>query len=618
MKRALSILIVCVMLLSLFGCASEEAQLYEKYASIIDQLETQNYSGAIHEITQMAIQEQKGEIEEVPVMQLLCDTWYTSDSGNTSKPLELTFHEDGTCTIGGKSMTWLAEGEEDGNNLHVQIFDNGDYCYYLWSCASDYYAVPYLDLMNVEEMDGNMMPVSTVGSYYNHPMIPLLNNSWQAIDRNNPVSSGFWIGIESFSISNKEYKWAVVNDESQESLTIQATAKDGSSEYTMTLAMRGEYPTMTVTDSDGNDYLYYLYEYGYDSEWVEYRYVVANNYLADYLEDGSFWVSGDDTSYNDSNAIDYLYGLFTALDGYGNSAQILADWDSVLYSRAMRYLNRYLEYGSFSVGEEYYRSNAALAYVYDQFAQIQGYGDCDAILSRFTILPQMYTGAKVVTIDNLGNEGSSIYTEFEYDANGNMTYGRDPAFAETYDQTSLYFHYDENNVLYEVQYGNVSAIMTPEFDENGNVVAVTARYNSGTYYYTFEYDEEGRIVTGIINDNKDGGTDRTNIDTYTYTYEDGRLVKKVWESPWSSLHTDYKTTTYTFDENGYLIQETMVSSRLYNGTETVLYTQTITYTNDEAGRPVSASFTTDNSSDNYQSKTVTYTYEDLYFYNAED
>lgn len=138
-------------------------------------------------------------------------------------------------------------------------------------------------------------------------------------------------------------------------------------------------------------------------------------------------------------------------------------------------------------------------------------------------------------------------------------------------------------------------------------------YN-GTQHYTFAYDDAGRRISAVIDKNTNGGTDTWYIYNYTYTYDDaGRLVQKVQ----SRNSTDY-TTTYTYDANGFLIQEVLVESYYdsWYGTTTVRDTTTMTYTNDAQGRHITAERTSDESGFNYQSYTVTYNYENLYFYNA--
>ena len=77
------------------------------------------------------------------------------------------------------------------------------------------------------------------------------------------------------------------------------------------------------------------------------------------------------------------------------------------------------------------------------------------------------------------------------------------------------------------------------------------------------------------------------------------------------------TTTYTYDDQGFLIQETIVETyKNWKGEELYRDTNTYTYTNDELGRHVTAERTTDESGFNYQSYIITYNYENLYFYNA--
>ena len=78
----------------------------------------------------------------------------------------------------------------------------------------------------------------------------------------------------------------------------------------------------------------------------------------------------------------------------------------------------------------------------------------------------------------------------------------------------------------------------------------------------------------------------------------------------------FYTTTYTYDANGFMIMETLVET-YENYNDEIVYrdTTTMTYTNDELGRHITAERTSDENGFNYQSYTITYNYEDLYFYN---
>ena len=145
--------------------------------------------------------------------------------------------------------------------------------------------------------------------------------------------------------------------------------------------------------------------------------------------------------------------------------------------------------------------------------------------------------------------------------------------------------------------------------------AVEAILESGylTMDYSIEYDDPKDNWVTVDHENKTITAEEKDgwVATDAHIVVNGTSVEDV-------VLTDGEGT-YTYDENGFLIQETMVRTyhNSYNGTTDYRYTETLTYTNDDQGYHVTAEFTTDNTSNNYQSYIITYNYEDLYFYNAD-
>ena len=97
------------------------------------------------------------------------------------------------------------------------------------------------------------------------------------------------------------------------------------------------------------------------------------------------------------------------------------------------------------------------------------------------------------------------------------------------------------------------------------------------------------------------------------------------ETPMMTLTNDLTGETGTYYNGNYerdyewveLVYAEAISDLEHEYNGAYRYFQTITYTNDANGRPITADVTTDNSSNGYQSKVITYHYTDLYFYNAE-
>lgn len=682
MKKIACMLLVLIMVLSLSACGGGSS----KYQDIIDMLDNKDYAGAINVISQMAMAEQMAGQEQTPVVEILASTWTT----NAEKgPREMTFTTDGNLTVDGKAMTWSTDKGEFDVEMRLQIFEDGIHRYLAFFNASDRYAVPFVELYYMEEVDGHMECGEYIGKYYNHPMITLLMSSWSPVSSYEKVVDGFWLSSGDASINGESYDWEVTDDSSEDQLVVHASGKnDVTGEYTMTVSMRGDYPVLTLTDdATGASGLYYNGNYGEDETWAENRYANAMNWLNEYEQYGYFWTN--DTNYEDEAAINFLQAEFEACDGYKDSAERLANWDSVWFTRANRYLQRYLENGYFYADPEdtYYNdysgaveflhglftdisdyseaatvlenwndvllnranrileeylsrsdgqlhidgkwqsANASRAYVYAQFAQIQDSADAAAVLDNFTIVPQAYIGAKYATVDNMGNEGNGTWESFRYNDKGQMIYADawhnavfDDLF-ETYGaREDLNFFYDDAGVMNEIKISynlesSVTAVLTPSYDEKGNLVAISATYNDGTRNYTFTYDEAGRRTTAHLDKNVNGETSSWSIYDYTYTYDAaGRLIQKEYVN-----NSTIQTTTYTYDANGYLIQESMVENYhySYSGTKEYRYTKTMTYTYDAQGRPVTAEYTSDQSNFNYKSYTITYNYEDLYFYNAD-
>lgn len=633
MKKAISALLVAVMILSLAGCASEGQQLYEKYAPIIDMLEAKDYQGAIRDITAMAIEEQKGDVEEIPVMQVLCDTWYTTYEG---APEELTFSEDGTCTIGGKSMTWLAEETGSDSYLRLQISEDGKICRYVSLETGN--NIPYLHLSYAEERDDGIYSGEGIGTYYNHPMIPQLLRSWRAISEYERVGE-----IQDFSVNTNDayilgdaYVWSLLESENEDTLTIHIDGKnDREGAYTVTLTMRDGYPVVTFTDdSTGVSGLYYSYEYGYDRGWPEYIYAKAMENLNEYLENGSFWCSITELSYSDhdDNALAYLYDQFVSVGDYADAAQTVENWDSVRFNRAMRLLNYYLNDYSFTIGETYYRpSENALEYIYTQFAELSGYAEADAILDRFTILEDVFLKSTYVSTDNMGNVRSESTEESrEYNALGQMirlnNYSKLQRLYGTYDSNG-YYTYDDNGVITEIKIGNVSAVITPSYDENGNRISDHVLNNDGEFVITYTYDDQNRLIE--MRRPRQGSSYDPAEDYYffAYTYDDaGRLIRQVYGYVYNGQTDAEYITEYTYDAAGNQIAETYTYNDIQTWNNTVNSTcvNTAECVCDDQGRVIQKNWTygntvyqdgTESKPDN-ASSVYTYTYGDVYFFDS--
>ena len=392
--------------------------------------------------------------------------------------------------------------------------------------------------------------------------------------------------------------------------------------------------------------------------YLPYAYKEATKYLAEYIENDSF--SNTET--------EYLYKEFAALGDYEDSAEILSlfrtrDDGTYLYlpyayKEATKYLAEYIENGSFrDKAWNTYSKNNALEYLYQEFAALGDYEDSAEILSRFTVLPDMLTSIDMKRTDHLGNWDPATYKSYQYDKKG--TSYDDPIIIflglENWSK-QFEFEYDADDRIISIKLTSgtkIEAIVTPEYDANGNIVKATIQTNEDTYTSTYTYDEQNRLIaeeeyaynggsgydgeywklhpnTYIYDANGNLAERRYYVEiqntkqdiTTLYSYYENGDLKKTNTTNYE--HTFNETTyseasyEYEYDKNGYLIMEkTDRTSFIGRPYESHTVTQFI-YTYDENGRIVSAELIeTKNGKNEYASQILTYNYETLYFYTAE-
>lgn len=650
MKRMISLLLAILMVLALTACGDSGNQdpnegqsqavgqaLYEKYAEIISMLEEKDYQGAIRDITQMAIAEQRGEVEEVPVMQVLCEsTWYTIYE---DAPQEITFSEDGTCKIGGETMNWLAEESWSDTYLRLQLSKDGQICRFVSIETGN--KVPYVNLSYAEEYDNGISSGESIGTYYNHPLMPYLLRSWYELSDYETVGdvSGFSLGNGSASVNGDSCDWTLVSSDSSDSLVAHIDAKnEREGAYTATLTMRDGHPVMTfVDDTTGESGLYYNGNSdGYEKTWIEYVYAEAMQNYSDYLENGSFWCSVTETSYSDSSdtAISYLYDQFASVGDYKDAAQILENWDAVRFNRAMRMLNTYLRGSGFHVGETYYseHNGNVLSYLYSQFAELEGYVEADDILERFTIVEDVFLKSSVVSTDNMGNTGNTSTDETqEYNELGQVVYYSgytklNRLYGSSY---GAYYTYDEAGVVSGINLGYTDSIyvrITPTYDANGNKISEHVVNNSGEFDLTYIYDDQNRLVE-IRRPNTNYNDPEKYYYTWTYTYdENGNLLQEVYAFMDNGTLRSESINAYTYDAAGVRIGETDTYN-FYSYSYGQLYethTHVADYVYDEQGRVIQKNWTYGNTvytsgteeKPSQASAVYTYTYGNVYFFDS--
>ena len=339
------------------------------------------------------------------------------------------------------------------------------------------------------------------------------------------------------------------------------------------------------------------------------------------------------------------------------------------YEKANEYLAEYLENGYFRDDDwKYYEDAAALEYLYKEFEACGDYEESEEILSRFTVLPDMLTSITNTRTDNLGNMTQSAYNDYyidefgritfydskySYDEKGSLTEYNNPIIkflGIAHYRYEYAYEYDEDGKITKVmaiRWGAIEIIATPEYDANGNIVKATTQTNEDTYTNIYTYDAQNRLISA----------EKATMDSYgyffyptsyTYTYDDnGNLTEENYlytdkneceykykiayaynekgshtevnysgRTKWSD---DYEgKITYAYDENGYLteMKETFTEDLGTPDEDQTVFQ--FLYTNDENGRPISVELIeTKDGKNSYASQILTYNYETLYFYDAE-
>ena len=575
MKRILAVLLAAVMLLALCACGGpteEEAraiELYNKYAGVIDRLEHEDYTGVIQEIA-VLINSGKEQEEKTPMAELMVGEWHLADGEEKLNPAQtISVAADGTVTVDGVALTWLEEYSGD-ESLGGFLLKDGVHTYAMEIVNHRDNQIPYVQLWTVESNGGNFYSDDWMGTYYNDPMLGYLLLSWDNLDNHDEVMDNYIsISRRCANVNDTELEWSVISS-GEGSITA-----DLGGAYTLAVEVRGEKPIAFLTENaTGNQAAYYANysdKYGYDRSWPEFIYPRAVAYLNECVEEQSendtpgFWdyTVEEDVSYSGNAAWKRLYEMFTALGDYKDSAEIAG---------------------------------------------------------RFTILKDMYTGAENNRVDNMGNESTDReYELVKYNSQGQVTYSETRENFRLYGGYSygeLYFFYDETGRVTKIQRGsgnNVSVVITPAYDDQGRMVSATYQSNDYNHELSYTYDAQGRLIENIVWN----GSDRY---WHTYTYDAaGNLVKDVYWYGWGSNYQMYRyTVDYTYDAQGYLVKEVKVyeSYSDYWDEYTLQKTYTWEYTNDAQGRPVSAQYTEldRDGSTSYASQTITYHYNDLYFF----
>lgn len=255
-------------------------------------------------------------------------------------------------------------------------------------------------------------------------------------------------------------------------------------------------------------------------------------------------------------------------------------------------------------GNEIYDGPTLAEYLYNQFVALGDYEDAWQFLSHFKIREETVT---TVRRTNPFNDIVSEYDEDlpQYDVLGRIVISDTPGAQSVgiiyeYSGNQRYQSvYDENNVLTAViiittnGFGDVINTCVADLEYNGlgqhiatHVAFVDENGNDVRYTSTLEYDDGGNLIRIDIpyyTRNEDTGTY-----TALYAYdEQGRLLRDTfvalpddldWYEHYSKRPFNRSTSKNVYDENGLLIEEYTCS----HAPDTAAYTIT-TYSYDENG-----------------------------------
>lgn len=317
----------------------------------------------------------------------------------------------------------------------------------------------------------------------------------------------------------------------------------------------------------------------------------------------------------------YLYGnvfaedaLRFGIDDFGEETvkgELYKDGPDYRYNSAVYKLNQLVADSQTSVS----LTEGDATYLIDVFTALGDYKESAEYLARFKVLSNLLIGATKRTTDNLGNESQYHIPYYTYDENGSVisSSGGTPSPMRFPFDLNCAYEYDKAGQIIcitEMDSGRINSIMTPTYDENGNMTSLLQKYNTGEVTHNFSYDENGNIILAVFH--ATWLSEEEHSQKYEYTYDDnGRLIQEIADCHWraSSYGANY-TKNYEYDANGFLVKTV---AQYYDKISETEWTVTYEYTNDEQGTPVSA-IITDSSKEQYASQTLVYEYETLYFY----
>lgn len=268
------------------------------------------------------------------------------------------------------------------------------------------------------------------------------------------------------------------------------------------------------------------------------------------------------------------------------------------------------------------RGQEAAKYVYDWLSEHNDYKKSSEYLSKFIVVSDTLYYIERIHTDSFGQTTITVEKSYSYNKKGECfefseLYGILRTLGVFADERLINCEYDEGGLLKEISFtsadsenhGLVIVKTTLEYDGKGNFIKADFQTSYGeTWTNTYTYDETNRLIRAEVEKECDIINE---FYKYSYTEEfeydtDGKLLRKshlMDKRPWNNTIEEY-----TYDENG-LLKEMKLFDCTY---DTPVEKRTEVYSHDSQGRIVSAEVTSGSGS-----YTLTYHYEDLYFYNAD-
>ena len=390
---------------------------------------------------------------------------------------------------------------------------------------------------------------------YAHRMMPVLSGvgSWVSLDRYTMIDDQFSIIPRQDTATIGETDYKLLFDtETDEEALTVNFLADNTVCYTARIFMEGEYPMATLTEAQTGRQTLYRNDH--------YGYDKENR----------------NVRYDLTVNLIYAYA-----NGHG-----LYDLDT----------------------DTYIEPDDRLAYIYKCLADLGEHEQAGEFLDRFIVVPDKLTAIIQCCTDSGGKVTETLLNWYGYDESGVLIRGCGEDLIEKYGvfaDTTQNFFYDSRGNIAKIEVGTnaVYAVGTPIFDTVGKLIGMTVHRQGekDTSVYTYNADRQPirlKIPTADYGDER----------IYEYTYDDtGRLIAKERVTGEGRYVVAWD---YIYDGDR-LAEVHQTATDCGSG-----YHWNYVFTNDEQGRPLTA--TVETNAPDYADKAVEirFVYEDIYFFDT--